>query len=152
MISTDGLNDNLEKFANDLEEICSSIRTLNHQIQLMKSKLNLLNDYIIRLYLNFKDNLKVLVKFNRQFSDEDVENDFSLRCIKNDVAKIFEIELKLDFFSRSPNAYLLKINNRESIYILLKSAETSKTSKTISNDQNNQISPTAICMTNIDNF
>lgn len=141
MISADGLNDNLEKFANDLEEICSSIRTLNHQIQLMKSKLNLLNEYIIRLYLNFKENLKVLVKFNRQFSAEDVENNFSLQSIKNDVGKIFEIELKLDFFSRSPNAYQLKVNNKESIRILLKSVEAAlSTSKTINN---NQISPTA---------
>lgn len=141
MISADGLNDNLEKFANDLEEICSSIRTLNHQIQLMKSKLNLLNEYIIRLYLNFKENLKVLVKFNRQFSAEDVENDFSLQNIKNDVGKIFEIELKLDFFSSSPYAYQLKVNSKESIRILLKSVEAAlSTSKTINN---NQISSTA---------
>lgn len=116
-------NDNLDQFADDLEEICSSIRTLSHQVQLLQSKLNLLNDYIIRLYLNFKNNLRVLVKFNRQFTTEDVENDSRLQSIKNDVATIFEIEQKVDFFSKSPSAYHLKINNFESIHIQLKTLE-----------------------------
>src|SRR5699024_3670449 len=84
---TDGMEDNYyeQLFSKDLQEIYSSINTLNHRIQLMRNHIHLLSENVTWLHSNFKEYLKILVKFSRQFPSD--ESDTVLQSIKSEIAK-----------------------------------------------------------------
>ena len=122
-IAADVKPDVEQLFSKDLEVLHSTISLMNNRIQLMKNKINLINENIISLYTNFMEHLKILVKFNQQFSSDEHLTDDTLQSIKDDVHNIFDIESKIDFFSDSPTAYKLNLNDSQSIRLELKELE-----------------------------
>lgn len=103
-----------QRFQMVIEEVFNTIRTMNKQIQIMKNKICLLNENIIWLYSNFNEYLKVVAKFIRQFPSDETSFGSSpvIQSIKSDITKIFEIEMKLNFFSESPSAYKLPVGRK----------------------------------------
>ena len=111
-------------FSKHSKEINQLLNMVNNRIRFLKNKIELLNENIIWLYLNIKENLKVFIRFREKFNINSCENeklDSNLQSILNFIEKIFDIfETKIDLFSNSPKAYTLKISADKLIRIELR--------------------------------
>ncbi|KAI2803975.1 hypothetical protein BLOT_008115 [Blomia tropicalis] len=117
-------------FSKDYKEINQLLNMVNNRIRFLKNKIELLNENIIWLYLNIKENLKVFIRFREKFNINSCENeklDSNLQSILNFIEKIFDIfETKIDLFSNSPKAYTLKISADKLIRIELRKNQYEK--------------------------
>lgn len=127
-------------FRKDLEEISHTISLINSKVRRLRSKITLLDENIIWLYCSLKEYLKVFLKFKQQISDEIYENDTNLQLVKGYISKLFDIELKIDFFSSSENAYKLKAKE-ELICLELKNIDSILTN-------HSQLDIPSVCLTN----
>lgn len=111
-------------FSKHSKEINQLLNMVNNRIRFLKNKIELLNENIIWLYLNIKENLKVFIRFREKFNIYSCENeklDSNLQSILYFIEKIFDIfETKIDLFSNSPKAYTLKISADKLIRIELR--------------------------------
>ena len=93
----------------DYEQICRTFAAIEQKIRCWKNAIALLDEHIMWLYAAVRDYLKVLVRFNHRFSANTYKHDSNVANIRVRIEEIFDnIERRINFFSESHAAYLLK--------------------------------------------
>lgn len=123
-------NDNFSQLyeKKEIDQIYLAINTLERELSSTKEEIYFYDVSISIMFNYFREYLKLLLQFQDALLDQnELEQEIELNedseSINEQIIKIFSISNKVEFFSDSPDAYQIKLDNETTLKIQLKDTD-----------------------------